>query len=101
MRPLVAVLLGAVGVGCSAERVIAPAPAPRQSAAIASPGSPVGHGALVIVDGKVVDEAELARLDAATIASIDVFKGASAQQRYGHMSDRAANGVVVIILKSR
>jgi N-acetylmuramoyl-L-alanine amidase len=51
---------------------------------------------LYVLDGKMISEAEMKKIDPNTIESINVLKDKDATDKYG---DKATNGVVEIILK--
>ncbi|MFA4867243.1 MAG: TonB family protein [Pedobacter sp.] len=59
-------------------------------------GDKAGNQPLYIVDGKTIDNFNIANIDPKTIESINVFKDAKATALYG---TKGANGVIVIVTK--
>ena len=96
MRTLAALALTVALAGCSAERLTGTAAqdAVRQHQAmdVAPRDLP-----LMLLDGKEISEADARALDAATISSVEVLKGAAAAKLYG---ERGARGVVLITSRS-
>jgi TonB-dependent SusC/RagA subfamily outer membrane receptor len=85
-----------VSGGC-AERLTAPATAPERIVLRGPANNSEGRIPLIVVDGRILeDNAEIERIDPATIEQVQVVKGAAAIERFGR---RGANGVIVITLK--
>ena len=74
-----------------------PPPPPPPPAPLDFKISDNGQVPLYVVEGKIVTEAELKKIDPETIQRIDVLKGESATKLYG---DKGKDGAVVIALKS-
>ena len=51
---------------------------------------------MVVLDGKIVDYAQMRAIDTNTISHIDILKDQAAIEKYG---DKAKNGVVIITTK--
>lgn len=80
----------------SLHRIVA---GPAKPEGIRTPAADPMFSGLVLIDGKVVDGATFAKLNPATIASVEVLKGPRATQLY--TDPAAANGVILVVTKGR
>jgi hypothetical protein len=79
---------------------------PESSAEIELPRTPVQgkplekvFDGLLVVDGEIVTNGALDRINPETIATVEVVKGSAAKTRYS--DPRAANGVIVVTTKAK
>jgi hypothetical protein len=85
--------LSLVALAACADKLTGPE---AQAAVSAHRSEAISSGVLVLVNGVEVDTSYIRKLDATTIASVEVLKGGKVEERFGA---RGRNGVILVSLK--